>query len=256
MSTKTKLLLLGGVWLGGVLVLIAIYGFKGTRNEAYLPQNEFKLDTWVNLGRLLDQQGRPLPVPRRHSHHRHDDLHRAAHAAAPEQGAGRDRGALHADAQQHHRQRDGREDGGEVVPVHRHAVPVHPLLEPDRLHAAAHQHRARDHRLRPHDPLVLALRRDRQPLDPARAGAGRVRLLHVRRDPGQGPDRLHQRPRPRRRDGRHGGLHLLPRGALQPDAAPLADDPSVRQHPRRPPDHPVHGGRRSPCCSARPGWAG
>ncbi len=61
---------------------------------------------------------------------------------------------------------------------------------------------------------------------------------------------------PGRRHRRHGRVHLLPRGPLQPDADPLADDPSVRQHPRRPPDHPVHGGRRSPCCSARPGWAG
>jgi F-type H+-transporting ATPase subunit a len=50
MSTKAKLLLLGGVWLGGVVVLIAIYGFHGTRNKAYEPQNEFKLENWVNLG--------------------------------------------------------------------------------------------------------------------------------------------------------------------------------------------------------------
>ena len=38
-------------------------------------------------------------------------------------------------------------------------------------------------------------------------------------------------------------LDLLPRGALQLHADPVADDSSVRQHPRRPPDHPVHGGR-------------
>jgi F-type H+-transporting ATPase subunit a len=50
MSTKAKLLLLLGVWFGGVAVLIAIYGFHGTRNKAYEPQNEFKLENWVNLG--------------------------------------------------------------------------------------------------------------------------------------------------------------------------------------------------------------
>jgi F-type H+-transporting ATPase subunit a len=33
-----------------VVVLVAIYGFKGTRNTSFEPQNEFKLDNWVNLG--------------------------------------------------------------------------------------------------------------------------------------------------------------------------------------------------------------
>jgi F-type H+-transporting ATPase subunit a len=49
-SIKGKLLLAAGVWIGGVVVLVAIYGFKGTRNNAFQPQNEFKLDTWINLG--------------------------------------------------------------------------------------------------------------------------------------------------------------------------------------------------------------
>lgn len=49
-SAKNKLLLALGVWIGGVIVLVAIYGFKGTRNNAFEPQNEFKLDNWVNLG--------------------------------------------------------------------------------------------------------------------------------------------------------------------------------------------------------------
>ena len=47
------------------------------------------------------------------------------------------------DARQHHAREHGRPDGGEVVPVHRRAVPVHLVLEPDRLHPAADQHRAR-----------------------------------------------------------------------------------------------------------------
>jgi F-type H+-transporting ATPase subunit a len=50
LSTKRKLLLLGGIWIGGVIVLGIIYGFHGTRNTSFEPQNEFKLDSWVSLG--------------------------------------------------------------------------------------------------------------------------------------------------------------------------------------------------------------
>jgi F-type H+-transporting ATPase subunit a len=49
-STKQKLLALGGVYVAGLVALVAIYGFKGQRNPSFEPQNEFKLDTWVNLG--------------------------------------------------------------------------------------------------------------------------------------------------------------------------------------------------------------
>jgi F-type H+-transporting ATPase subunit a len=50
LSTKRKLLLALGVYLAGLVVLVAVYGFSGTRNTSFEPQNEFKLDTWVNLG--------------------------------------------------------------------------------------------------------------------------------------------------------------------------------------------------------------
>jgi F-type H+-transporting ATPase subunit a len=49
-TTKRKLLAFAGVWLGGVVVLVAVYGFHGTRNSSFEPQNEFKLDNWVHLG--------------------------------------------------------------------------------------------------------------------------------------------------------------------------------------------------------------
>jgi F-type H+-transporting ATPase subunit a len=49
--TKRQALLAGAfVWIGGTVGLVAIYGFKGTRNKAYEPQNEFKLENWVHLG--------------------------------------------------------------------------------------------------------------------------------------------------------------------------------------------------------------
>ncbi len=48
-SVKRTLLIMAGVWIGGIIVLFVIFG-SGGRNSAYQPQNEFKLDTWVNLG--------------------------------------------------------------------------------------------------------------------------------------------------------------------------------------------------------------
>jgi F-type H+-transporting ATPase subunit a len=50
MSTKRKLAIIGGIYLVGLIALLVIYGVSGTRNTAFEPQNEFKLDTWVNLG--------------------------------------------------------------------------------------------------------------------------------------------------------------------------------------------------------------
>ena len=50
MSTKRKLLIIGGIYLAGLIALLVVYGVSGTRNTAFEPQNEFKLDTWVNLG--------------------------------------------------------------------------------------------------------------------------------------------------------------------------------------------------------------
>ena len=49
-TVKRKLLIVLGVYLAGIIALVAIYGFHGTRNTSFEPQNEFKLDSWVNLG--------------------------------------------------------------------------------------------------------------------------------------------------------------------------------------------------------------
>jgi F-type H+-transporting ATPase subunit a len=48
-NVKRTLLILLGVWIGGMVVLFVVFG-SGGRNSAYLPQNEFKLDNWVELG--------------------------------------------------------------------------------------------------------------------------------------------------------------------------------------------------------------
>ncbi len=49
LSTKQKLLIAGAIWLAGIVALFLIFG-SGGRNNAYQPQNEFKLDNWVHLG--------------------------------------------------------------------------------------------------------------------------------------------------------------------------------------------------------------
>jgi F-type H+-transporting ATPase subunit a len=52
LTTRRKVMIGLGIWLGGTVALVAIAGFSGTRNKAFEPQNEFKLDTWVHLGVL------------------------------------------------------------------------------------------------------------------------------------------------------------------------------------------------------------
>jgi F-type H+-transporting ATPase subunit a len=50
LTTRQRVWAFIGVWLGGTVIFVAALGFKGTRNKAFEPQNEFKLDNWVNLG--------------------------------------------------------------------------------------------------------------------------------------------------------------------------------------------------------------
>ncbi len=48
MSTRAKVLLGIGVWLAGAIVLGLLFGSAG-KNEAFKPQDEFKLDPWIEL---------------------------------------------------------------------------------------------------------------------------------------------------------------------------------------------------------------
>src|ERR1041384_7316255 len=49
--TTTRKILLGSfaLYIRGLVAIIALFGFKRQDNEEFQPQNEFKLDTWVNL---------------------------------------------------------------------------------------------------------------------------------------------------------------------------------------------------------------
>ena len=48
MSTRTKVFIGLAVWFAFALILFAIFGSDG-KNEAYQPQNEFKLEPWIEL---------------------------------------------------------------------------------------------------------------------------------------------------------------------------------------------------------------
>ena len=55
MSTRRKLTFgLLGVYILGFLVIIGIFGAKRQDNADFLPQNEFKLDTWLSLPGPMD----------------------------------------------------------------------------------------------------------------------------------------------------------------------------------------------------------
>ena len=48
MSTRTKILIGVGIWLGITILLLVLLGSEG-KNEEFKPQNEFKLDNWISL---------------------------------------------------------------------------------------------------------------------------------------------------------------------------------------------------------------
>jgi F-type H+-transporting ATPase subunit a len=48
MSTKTKVLIGFGIYFGVAILLLLIFGNAG-KNEAFKPQNEFKLEPWVSI---------------------------------------------------------------------------------------------------------------------------------------------------------------------------------------------------------------
>jgi len=54
--TKTRKILLAvfGVYLFSIVAVVVIFGFKRQDNEEFQPQNEFQLDTWIDLPGPMD----------------------------------------------------------------------------------------------------------------------------------------------------------------------------------------------------------
>jgi len=48
-TRKGRLFLFAGVYVALAALIVAIFGVSGEKNEAFKPQNEFKLDPWVEL---------------------------------------------------------------------------------------------------------------------------------------------------------------------------------------------------------------
>jgi F-type H+-transporting ATPase subunit a len=50
MTRKQKVLAFFGVYILGMIVIVAATGWNRTSNDTFHPQNEFKLDTWFSIG--------------------------------------------------------------------------------------------------------------------------------------------------------------------------------------------------------------
>ena len=145
MSRKAKVLLGFGIYLAVIVAVLLIFGNDG-ENESFQPQNEFKLEPWVDIkiaGIDMSINKAVLYLV----------LASAATAASMVYIAKRM-------AQKPNRTQtavelaydltknnitggnlDG-QDGRQVVPLHRHPLLLDLVLEHARLPAAAHQHRA------------------------------------------------------------------------------------------------------------------
>jgi F-type H+-transporting ATPase subunit a len=61
-QAKKILLLVGGLWLGGLIFFIAVFGFSPHKapdvvSQVFTPTNEFKLDTWFKIGPIAFNKG-------------------------------------------------------------------------------------------------------------------------------------------------------------------------------------------------------
>ena len=100
---KKIFLMLGGLWLAGLIFFIAVFGFKPHKapavvSGAFTPTNEFKLDTWFSVGPIDFNKGVLYVVLAGADHGRRAGVYRPADEAAPGPLAGRGRDVLRPDA--------------------------------------------------------------------------------------------------------------------------------------------------------------
>ena len=175
---------------------------------------------------------------------RHHDLDREADAGPPEPGADRGRGRLRPDLQADHQRQHARRDRGQVVPVRRHAVLLHLVLEHDRLHPAADEHARRPSTSSgssfPAFALYAATANLSVPLVLTLVVWVSYQIEGIR---SHGVIGYLKSWLPAGVTGFAVGPHLRHRGHLAVRADHLAVGATVREHPGRPPADPVHGRR-------------
>ena len=165
-SRRLAFVSIGGVLLALTIGLFAIFGSEG-QNHEFQPQNEFKLDDWIpiHIGSLdmsINKAVLYLCAGLR-DHGRGDGLHRQADAGQAQPRADGGRGDLRPHLPQHHaRQHGTTEMALKWFPFIGDALPLHPVLEPDRLHPVADQHAREVQHLRPRDSQASPSTRPRR----------------------------------------------------------------------------------------------
>ena len=202
MSDRAKVLWgITAFYVFGLIALAVIFGISTHMNHEFLPQNEFKLVNWVSLGVFSINRAVlylfiaalltifTMVFIARRMEARPNRVQTAVEVLFSLMRDNITRGNM------------PDYDGRQVVSIHRGAVLVHLVLQPDRLPAAADEHRGEIHDLRRPHPDVRAVRRDGERVGAARAGVDHVHRLQLGGDQSAGPDRLHQEPDPFRDHG-------------------------------------------------------
>ena len=86
-NTRKILWAIAAFYVGGLILLIVIFGATTHKNNEFQPQNEFKLTNWVHLGVFSINRAVLYLFLAALLHGRHDAVDRAAHASASQQGA-------------------------------------------------------------------------------------------------------------------------------------------------------------------------
>ena len=175
----------------------------------------------------------------------HDGVDRPADAGAAEQGPDRGRGAVFADAEQHHPGEHARLDGGQVVPVPRARCSCSSGSA-----TSSAICRCRRTARRSSTCSAPTSRRSRSTRRP-RTSRSRWSWHWSCSSRSTSWESGHRAPIgylksliPAGVHGRDAALDLPDRGDLHPDAAAVADHPALGQHLRRP-HHPAVPGRRA-----------
>ena len=197
-NTRKVLWGLFGFYAIGLILLMVIFGITTHKNNEFQPQNEFRLTNWVHLGVFSINRavlylfiasvltvGTMVWIARR-MHTRPNRIQTAVEVLYSLMRDNITRGNMDDTM------------AARWFPVHRRPVPVHLVLEPDRLYPAADEHRGEVQPLRSADPVVCAVRVDGQRVGAARARDRDLPCVQLRGRAGARADRLREEPHPRR----------------------------------------------------------